>query len=60
VVERLIEDRDRVYVWVRFTGTLPDGTRVEAEANNHYLVRDGKIAAMTSFMAADTWTGDSA
>ena len=53
VVERVIEDGDRVYVWVRFTGTTADGTRVEAESNNHYVVRDGKDRVMAIFAAAN-------
>jgi ketosteroid isomerase-like protein len=53
VVERLIEDGDRVYVWIRFTGTTADGTELEMETNNHYVVRDGKIVSMTMFAATD-------
>ena len=53
VVEGLIEDGDRVYVWLRFTGTTRDGTQIEAESNNHYVVREGKIASMTIFGALD-------
>ena len=58
VVERLIEDRDRVYVWVRFMGTTRAGTRVEAESNNHYVVSDGKIASMTIFADTDALRAD--
>ena len=54
VVERLIEDGDRVYVWLRFTGTrAADGAQFEFETNNHYIVRDGKIASMTLFTSPD-------
>ena len=53
VVERLLEDGDRVYVWLRFTGTRADGTQLELETNNHYVVRDGKITSMTLFFSAE-------
>jgi ketosteroid isomerase-like protein len=49
VVERLIEDGDNVYVWLRFTGTRADGTVSQFETNNHYLVRNGKIVSMRMF-----------
>lgn len=53
VVEGLIEDGDRVYVWLRFTGTRPDGAVFEFETNNHYVVRDGRIASMTLFVSPE-------
>jgi hypothetical protein len=44
-----MQDGDRVLVWLRLACTTRHGETVELEYNNHYVVRDGKVAVMRNF-----------